>query len=280
MSNPSQKNYDTKAPPMVSVLVSVYNGDVKIVHDALQSVVRQTYSDLEILIIDDGSGLEIKKLLETIESMDKRVVLVRNQSNIGLTKSLNKGIGLAKGKYVARMDADDISYNNRISEQVDFLEHNQKIAMVGARFSEIIGGEVVQQRLPFIETYDKILESIVRFNPFCHSSTMIRTNVLKELGGYDEKFKYAQDYDLWLRLTVNHQAENINKVLVARRMDDGISVKNEQQQRLFAIKARIKFINHYGFKIKYLIPVVCAMIAYLVGIKGQMLFRCIKRGVA
>ena len=120
--------------PRITVLMSVYNGE-KYLKEAIDSVLSQTFKDFEVLIINDGSIDKTSKILKTYK--DPRIRIINNKKNIGLTKSLNKGLKLARGEYIARMDDDDVSKPNRLEKQFEFMEKNSKYAVVGS-FIEII----------------------------------------------------------------------------------------------------------------------------------------------
>src|SRR6185295_3491651 len=116
-------------PPQVSVLMSVYNGE-KYLKEAMESILNQSFPDFEFLIFNDSSTDSGREIILSFN--DPRIVLVDNEKNIGLTKSLNKGLSLAKGKYIARMDADDISDAGRLNEQVNYMEKNSDVAVCGS----------------------------------------------------------------------------------------------------------------------------------------------------
>ena len=116
--------------PKVTVLMSVYNGK-KYLHESVGSILNQTFKDFEFVIINDGSTDGTEKILEEYSRIDKRIVLIHNKENLGLTKSLNKGIKVARGEYIARMDMDDISASDRLKKEVEFLDHHQDYAVIG-----------------------------------------------------------------------------------------------------------------------------------------------------
>lgn len=115
----------------VTVLMSMYNTPLEQLKESIESILNQTYKNFEFLIIDDGSNEECVNLVKSYN--DKRINLVRNEQNIGLEKSLNKGLKLAKGKYIVRMDTDDIAYTDRIEKQVDFIKKNSEYSIVGSK---------------------------------------------------------------------------------------------------------------------------------------------------
>jgi glycosyltransferase involved in cell wall biosynthesis len=264
--------------PKVSFIIGIFDGNIRHVTNSIDSILNQTYTDFECIIIDDGSGQEVAMLLEAYSHQDDRIRLIRNPKNIGLTRSLNIGLNAAEGQYVARMDADDISYPNRLELQVSFLDVNPMVALVGSRFEELVNNVIIPQRLPFVKGSDILRSIIFYFNPFCHSTIMARREVLVELGGYDESYRHAQDYDFWLRLTAHYTTENLDFPLLLRRMEDGISVNQEQSQRRFAIRARYNAICRHGFQLRHALPLLRSVTAYLVGKRGQLIYRSLIGG--
>lgn len=257
----------------ISVLTGVFNGNGQQVAEAIESILNQTFSNFEYIIIDDGSNEDISNLLCHYYLRDSRIRLFRNKSNIGLTRSLNIGLHAATGQYIARMDADDICYPTRLNLQLAFLEANPTVALVGARFDELINGEIIPQRLPFVIGNEALRNSLIHFNPFCHSTIMARRKLLIELGGYDESYRYAQDYEFWLRLAARYPVANLDVPLLLRRMEDGVSVRQEQSQRKFAIRARFNAIRRQGYQLKHAWPLLRSVAAYLVGSRGQAIYR-------
>jgi len=199
--------------------MSVYNGE-KYLRQAIDSILTQTFLDFEFLIINDGST---DKSLEIIESYnDARIRLIDNGKNIGLIASLNKGIAAARGKYIARMDADDISLPSRLEEQYNFLEANTDIALCGS-WAEIIDerGDVCgQYTYPPLDNR-AIKKLLFWHNPFIHPTVMIRRDVFCEISPYRASFKYIEDYELWSRVLSKFAGANIDKFLIKYRRHSG-----------------------------------------------------------
>lgn len=192
-----------------SVIMSVYNSD-KWVKKAIESILSQSEKDFEFLIIDDASNDESFKILSEYQDLDSRIKLFQNNKNLGLTKNLNKLIKLSKSEFIARMDADDISMPNRIECQLDFI-NSQKIDLCFAQANIILesGEKLCQKWFPNnILFANKYLPYI---NLFTHSSLMIRKAVYEENNYYNEKFKKAQDWELWNRLVKKNYKFGITK---------------------------------------------------------------------
>jgi len=215
--------------------MSVYNGE-KHLREAIDSILNQTFTDFEFIIINDGSTDHTKQILESYS--DPRIRLLHHE-NLGLTKSLNKGLKIATGEYIARMDADDISFSERLNCQVEFLYKNPEIGLVGthALFIDQKDREIQIWKTP--ETHSEI-ESMLKFgNSFCHGSVLFKKECLDIVGYYREEFKYAQDYDYWLRISERFKTANINRVLYKnRRTTDTISRKNLSEQLNYHLLAQ------------------------------------------
>jgi glycosyltransferase involved in cell wall biosynthesis len=196
--------------PRISILMSVYNSPT-FLSDAINSILSQTFEDFEFLIIDDGSNDQTSKILGV--QNDKRIRIITNHHNIGLTHSLNKLLKLAQGEYIARMDADDISLPRRLEYQVDFLDKHPDTGLVGCNYYEIDENDnVIKDCKPPSENL--VLKwSLLFQNAFCHSATMFRQQCLSQAGNYDEQLSYAQDYDLWLRIAQNNSIHNLDLFL-------------------------------------------------------------------
>lgn len=214
--------------PLVSVLMSVHN-DLQYLRESVHSILNQTFGDFEFILIDDGSTDGSGDLLKDLS--DPRVKLLVNPSNLGLTASLNLGLDLARGKYLARMDADDISEPQRLERQVEFLEAHPQIGIVGCsrHLIDEVGKTVAIA--PALEDDLSIRWKCLMGNPFAHPTVMIRRQVLLNHSlRYDPTFRTAQDYELWTRLLPCTQAANLPEPLVRYRLRNGISRGSKAQQ--------------------------------------------------
>jgi hypothetical protein len=195
--------------------MAVYNGE-RYLREAVDSVLSQTFKDFQFLIINDGSTDNTRDLIRSYE--DARIVLVDNKDNIGQTRSLNRGLELAAGNFIARQDADDVSEPERLAKQVAFLDGRRDVALLGTWYKEIdVNGTVVGDRKLPCDTTD-IRWSLLFFCPFVHSSVMFRKAVLSEqIGFYDESLAYSQDYELWHRIARRFAVANLSEPLVRLR---------------------------------------------------------------
>lgn len=222
--------------PKTSVVMSVYNGE-RYLREAVDSILNQTFRDFEFLIVNDGSTDGTEKILRCYR--DFRIKIVNNERNIGLTKSLNKGLKLAKGEYIARQDADDISLPQRLEKQVKFLDTHRHVALIGSPFlvinedGKILGVQTV------LLLNEEIQKRLLKDNAFGHGTSMFRKDCLDKIGLYREEFKSAQDYDLWLRISERYNVANIAEPLYKWRISlSSVSVKGKVIQDKYTEFAR------------------------------------------
>lgn len=239
----------TRMNPKVSLIMSVYNGGAQLA-PSIESILAQTYPSFECVIVNDASADGTADVIASYAARDPRIVVVTNDRNLGLTKSLNKGIRAAKGDYIARMDAGDISEPTRFEKEVSFLDANPEYGLVGT-WAYVIDEQSNQVgTMQYPTDHESLASILIRYNPFVHSSVMIRRSVLEQTGLYDEAWRYAQDYELFFRLLKYGKAALIGEYLVSyREYAQSITSTKNKQQVLFAIKARLKAIRggQYGW---------------------------------
>ena len=211
---------------MISVVMSVYNERLEWLEAAVESILSQTHRDFEYIVIIDNPQLDCQcdEYLERIAASDERVRIHRNERNMGLARSLNVGIRLARGEYIARMDADDISMPNRLEEELRVIDEHGVDMVTSGRIDIDEDGKVTgQSRRIMSNPYDVL----PRTNIVVHPSVMMRTEVYRELGGY-RAFYNSEDYDMWLRiLSSGHSIEVIDEPLVYYRIrSNSMSQKN------------------------------------------------------
>lgn len=181
--------------PAISVIMSVYKEPLKWIQESIDSILKQNFTDFEFIIIDDNpSDKQLNDFLEKNKIKDTRINIIYNETNLGLTKSLNKGLERATGKYIARMDADDISYSYRFEQQVSFLEENPHIDVCGSSI------ELFGCKSGLVE-YACSNEDVYLFLETCcaHPTVMIRSELF-QTNRYNENLKVSQDFDLWTTL--------------------------------------------------------------------------------
>jgi len=213
--------------PRVTVLMSVYNGE-RYLKAAIDSILNQSFRDFEFLIIEDCSTDQSANIIQTYG--DERIRMVSNEVNLGLTKSLNRGLDIARGAYVARMDADDIALPDRLKLQVDFMENNPEYGMVGARRQILLGERLINRSEELFSDHESLCVLQLFRCGFVHSSVMMRTQLAREVR-YNEDFFAAQDYDLWVRLSRRAKIANLPVALIQYRIHpDSISETRFQKQ--------------------------------------------------
>lgn len=224
--------------PVVTVLMSVFNGETYL-HDAILSILNQTFTNFEFIIIDDASTDNSFNIIRSFQ--DQRIRLVQNEKNSGLTKSLNKGLRLAKGKYVARMDADDVSLSDRLEKQVQFMERNPEVGICGTWFKVTAKDKIVQHPT----THQEILTALFKDNAIGHPTSMLRKEVITRYNlFYNENFLASQDFELWIRAASATKLANIPEVLVLYRLHDKqVSALKKKEQKQCAFEAKLPLIK-------------------------------------
>lgn len=209
--------------------MSVYN-ERTYVEKAVQSILGQTYADFEFIIVNDGSTDGSKEALEQYASSDDRIRLV-HQENRGLPESLNRGLEMARGSYIARMDADDISHPERFEHQVRFLETNPQVGIVGTQIEKIDSQGQVRWKWSPPTHPDAIAWRLFFDTCFCHPTVMARRSLLEELGGYADWAEVGQDYELWTRAVLETRLANLpSRLYKARRHGDSATVTDRREQ--------------------------------------------------
>lgn len=229
--------------------MSVYNEKESYLKESVESILNQSFSDFEFIIIDDGS--DDKNCLHTLKEFvekDKRIRFIRNDTNLGLTKSLNKALAFAKGKYIARIDSDDIADPRRLEKQLQFMEKNPSYVLCGSwsYFTDQNGKITGEKKSPI--DYEGIKKRLIFFNFFTHSSLFFQRDIAINLGGYNKNLKKAQDYDFILKISAKHPIAIIPEFLCSNRQHSGsISSGSKKKQEWCALIARWNAIWDYGY---------------------------------
>lgn len=180
--------------PKVSVVMPAYNAE-KYIEDAIESILNQTFTDFEFIIINDGSSDKTKSIIQAFH--DSRLVYLENSKNLGIVETLNKGLNYASGEYIARMDADDIAMPKRIEKQIKTMERNRTIGVLGTG-TRVFGDGIETYDSHSSLNSDELKANLLFSTCLCHPSVMIRKNVLdRHYLKYDSQFKGAEDYKLW-----------------------------------------------------------------------------------
>ena len=233
--------------PQISVVMSVYNGE-KYLKEAIDSILSQTFKDFEFIVIDDGSTDGSLDILRNFEKGDSRVKIVTRE-NKGLVASLNECVALAKGEYVARMDADDISLPERFEKQIHFIKEND-LSVCGSWAMGIDGNGNTVSKLDYAPSLKKIKSYCLIHNPFIHSSVMFRKDIFEKAGGYRIFFKHIEDYELWTRIVFKYKTDNLQHELLKYRIhSDQITKKNNLLMRAGGLVVRILAVYRFVFRI-------------------------------
>lgn len=214
--------------PAVTVLMSVYN-DYRYLRESVGSILGQSFTDFELVIVNDGSTDESTQYIRSLS--DRRVRVLHNPANVGLARSLNRGLSAARGQYIARMDADDIAAPHRLARQVEFLDEFRGVGIVGSDRALIDDAGQDVGYAAALPANLAIRWKLLLGNPFTHPAVMLRRSVLQSHQlQYDPEWSVAQDYELWVRLLAHTRAANINEPLLWYRLR-GDSVSGRQKVR-------------------------------------------------
>ncbi|MFP7299076.1 glycosyltransferase family 2 protein [Neobacillus niacini] len=232
--------------PVVSIIMPTYNTNKEYLKKAIDSIINQTYDFIELIIIDDCSVDDYEFISKSYN--DKRIKLFRNDMNLGVARTLNRGLEIATGDYIVRMDSDDIAYRNRISRQLAFLQKNQSIDMVGSSI-RYIGKKRGIKRFP--RESDEIKSSFFFGTPIVHPSVMFRADKLKQYNiRYNPNFK-SEDYELWTRCAQikDFNFSNYSKVLLKYRIHTTqVTKQTKNTIREHSNLVRLKYIQDFGLQ--------------------------------
>lgn len=202
--------------PMISVVMACYNGD-RWLAQAIESILSQSFTDFELILVDDGSKDKTPRILEEYSHKDSRIVLIQ-KANTGLADSLNVGLGQAKGEWIARLDQDDVAEPERLRKQLEFVNANPEVILLGTGFLEIDADECVIKHNYYPVTHLRLLHNLERLKRFFpHSSAFYRADIAREVGGYNRRFHRAEDRGLWLKLALNGKIACLGECLVRIR---------------------------------------------------------------
>jgi len=227
----------------ITVIMPAFNAG-KYIAKAINSILSQTLDDLELIVINDGSTDDTFDLIKSFN--DPRIILIENETNIGIIQSSNKGLKLARGQYIALMDSDDISMPRRLEKQAYFLDTNHDIAACGS-WARIFGSVFGVAKT--LTDSEELAATFVFENMVINSSAMVRRDVLeREKLKYRDEFPHAHDYDLWARLSLSYKLYNLDEVLVKYRVHQSQdSQKSAKLQRESALRIKKYLLLSYGF---------------------------------
>jgi glycosyltransferase involved in cell wall biosynthesis len=249
--------------PKVSIVMCVWNGAMHL-RESIDSILTQTFRDFEFVVVNDASTDETAQILNEYAQRDARIKILTNEKNIGLTKSLNRGIRASHGIYIARIDAGDTSESTRFAQQVQFLDEHPDYGLVGAWTHVIDDNSQIIGDMKYPTDTVSLKKDLIKYNPFVHSSVMMRRDILEKTGLYDESWKYAQDYELFLRISTHAHIANIGTYLVSYRMSPvSITSDKNKEQIMCAIRARIKAIRAGQYGIASYVYILKPLLGYI-----------------
>lgn len=267
---------NTSHTPKLSIILPAYNAE-KYIAETIVSVLNQEYTDFELLIIDDGSKDKTADIVKTFD--DTRIRYIKNERNLGLIQTLNKGISLARGMYIGRIDADDIWHNTqKISLQMAYFDTHPDTVLVGTSAIAIDqnGYTLFDMKYPSGETYIK--DRFLSGNPFIHPSVIFLKEAAIRAGGFLAEDLHAEDYSLWLRLGAMGHIDNIDAPLMKYRIHGtGISQTNALVQTKQSLKItkpfRYTFGGYWKGRIKWYTKLL------ILQLKGLALLNKVKRTI-
>lgn len=221
--------------PAVSVIMSVFDGE-RYLRESINSILTQTFQDFEFIIIDDGSHDNTPGILASVN--DDRIKVIRNDQNSGLAVALNEALSIAGAGFIARQDADDISFPERLERQVSFLHAhpNAGVVAVTTEWIDKEGEKISVWRQP-VDNLD-IQETLMQYCCLIHGSTMMRKEAVNEVQGYNAGMRTGQDYDLWLRIAETWDIYSLPEILYAHRRHEGmVSLVESDEQKKNASEA-------------------------------------------
>ncbi len=262
---------DSTLLPEVSVIIATYNEPREIIQQSVQSILDQTFTNLEVLILDDSTSAETRSILDSFSS-DPRVQLIRGETRMGFVHSLNIGLRQAKGRFIARMDGDDISLPDRIAKQVEYLDSHPAISVVG-------GSMYIINENQQVISYRKYPTGNCAFNwlsvyrtPLAHPTVMFRKSIVDQGFFYDESFKKSEDLEYWLRLRKNgFKLSNMPDFLLSYRVCGDLSKKRVNNHWNYNLKARKK---NFSWKLP-LINSLSLLVSFIYSILPDFVMRTI-----
>lgn len=218
--------------PNVSVVMAAYNAE-KTVAETVESILAQSFRDFEFIIVEDGSGDRTAEIIGRFS--DARIRLLRNERNLGLAPSLQRGVQEARGRYIARTDADDTSHPERLARQVQFLDAHPEIGAAASSFNIMDEQSRIYDQRARRPEDEYLQRELLKWNLFCAGSVMMRHDLLGQIGGYDSRLLSAEDYDVILRLAeISRLAIMEEKLYSWRVRPDSITHSETAKQHQFA----------------------------------------------
>ena len=243
--------------PKISVVMPNYNW-WKYISEAIESILNQSFTDFEFIIIDDGSTDNSWEIIQEYAKKDNRIVAIKNEKNLKICKTLNKWINLAKWEYIARMDSDDISLLDRFEKQVKFLDKNKEVWIVWWTMEIMDENWKVYSKREYNLTDEEIRKKIFRYSPFCHATTMYRKEIIIKAWLYNIFLHDAEDYDLYFRLWLFWKFANLKDITYKMRVNrQWVTYSNIKRMERLTLFIRKKAVLEYWYKMSLWDKVYC-----------------------
>lgn len=251
--------------PKVSVVMAVHNGQ-DFLEESMRSILNQTFRDFEFIIVDDGSTDRTAAIVKILKEKEPRIRFIRQQ-NKGQSAALNRAIGLARGKFIAQLDDDDISLPERLHWQVDYLERHPQTGMVGSWADMIDKEGRVISHIRHATTDRGIRRRMLWKNQFVFSSVMLRREAFEKAGPYEKKYPYSIDYDMFLRVMRDFEVANIPRVLLRYRFYfENYYGRKQKRQELDSLKLRVNALLSYGYPARQAAYLIKPILSFFVPI--------------
>lgn len=226
--------------PLVSVIMGVHNG-MPYLKEAVESILKQTYKNFELIIVEDASTDKTWEYLNKLRG--KKIKLLRNKKNLGLARSLNKALSFAKGEYIARMDADDISLPSRLTEQLKFMMNNKNIDICGT-WAAIVNEDGKRVAKAHYPKKDKEIKQVLKWTtPLIHPTWVVNRKVFHELNGYKEYWDFVEDYEFLLRAKKYQMANIPKELLFWRSQSSRRSEKDIHEMYVKSLRLKWKYFR-------------------------------------
>ncbi len=250
---------EEKADPRVSIVMAAYNEESSIAV-AIQSIINQTLHNWELIIVDDGSHDMTAEIVRAFAAKDARIILVKNETNMGLPASLNRGLALARGEYIARADADDVNMPDRLGKQYAFMQDHPDIDVLGTgAFLLDAAGQRVKKTISLPETHEQLKNLGFLNTMFIHPSIMARKRFFEQVGFYSLSYTRAEDKELWLRgLRGGCRYANLQEPLVEYSTDGYIRSWHSIGAKT---QSCLRIVRKYKIRYGYLLTVLSLLLA-------------------
>lgn len=249
--------------PLISVLMGIYNC-ADTLEEAVQCIINQTYNNWELILCDDCSTDQTLEIAKQLAEKDKRIIVIKNERNLTLAPTLNHCLQIARGKYIARMDGDDLCAEDRFEKELSFLESHPEYALVSCQMNLFDNVGVYRT---IVHSSNPQKEEWVKKSQFCHAGCMMRTKVLQELNGYSELStrKRVEDYDLWIRMyAMGYRGYNLQEVLYDMRDDRNALHRRTYQNRINEVRVKYNACKSLKLGKKYYLWVISPILKWLV----------------